>query len=361
MRCLRLWFTLAFLLKQNGIAEGISHNRPFGQFSKKRKFDVKPVLDIPRGGAAADFSSNALLAAKVATVTSLGGGSLSWLVPKTTGKCIGIIQADVDDTDLPPMVEIMMTCIGSCLLSIGIMGYVMFFYGGGTGTTTTITQSERYKLALILSYIPFTINSVRNWLWNNGSRIVATTTKVLFVQQQQQQPLSSNILLFRIAMNTFMSLIIYKNVKYAMLAAKLWSGFVLLTGLFFMVDPKSTVAAAWGVVKEEGSTTTTTTSPMDLYLLQVYGILLCHTQFVVLALINGNLAPNKIYGFGTLLSCIFFLTLELWIRTSTSTTSTSTSRGGGEEKNNVVKFSKNLQTIWTILVSAILTGTMLLG
>ena len=131
MRCLRLWFTLAFLI-QIGIAEGTSPNSPLRQVSKRKI--IKPELDIPRGGDA-----NAMMAAKVATVTSLGGGSLSWLLPKTTGKCIGI-----QDTDLP-MVEIMMTGIGSCLLSIGTMGYFMFFYGGSTPTT----QSERYKLALV--------------------------------------------------------------------------------------------------------------------------------------------------------------------------------------------------------------------
>jgi hypothetical protein len=230
---------------------------------------MEPLVLLRGGGG-----DPALVAAQVTTAASLTEGSLSFFLPKTNAEIFGIPNIEL------PMVEIMTTGIGSCLLSIGVMGSILFFGA---------EDSRRVNKAIALSYLPFTLSLIRNMC--NG------------IYAKVHQPLSS--MWFGMAVNTGLALAISMDAsKYAMLAATIWSGVIVLTGLSFVANPKATVAA-WGV---QGSTTA-----LDLYLMQAYGILLCHTHFIVLVgLIYGTIAPIPSYGFGALFSFVSLLSLHLW-------------------------------------------------
>jgi len=175
------------------------------------------------------------------------------------------------------MVEIMTTGNGSCRLSIGLMGLILFFGDHG---------SSRINKALALSYLPFSLSLLRN-MWSG-------------IAAKVQQPRSS--MWFGIAVNTGLSLALLTEARYALVAAKIWSVFIILNGIFFIANPKSAVEA-WGV---QGTTT-----EVDLYLMQAYGFLLCHGHVIVLALIY-DILPIQAFGYGMLCWCAMFLKFNLW-------------------------------------------------
>ena len=288
-------------------------------FTKQRQ----PMLfSIPRGGAGVISSvadSRSAIAAKVAAVTYLGTGVMSFLFPQFTGKLIGI-QVDMEKL---PMVQIMITGIGSCLISIGSGGLGMFYMSDST---------KQY--ALILLYIPFAICLLRDGCSGMSAKVKQPITRIIF-------GITVNIILSLFAANDF-------NVRFTKMVSIIWSCIVFLTGIQFMYNPLKTLNA-WGV--------TGTTSTIDLYLMQIYGILLCHVQFIVLNLIYHNNTIRKfvvpahiIYGCGSLLSYVLFVLLELKKMHNSSSSS---------NVDKFMGFKKGPKMIGTIL-NVVLTIMMLL-
>ena len=289
-------------------------------FTKQRQ----PMLfSIPRGGAGVISSvadSRSAIAAKVAAVTYLGTGVMSFLLPQFTGKLIGI-QVDMEKL---PMVQIMITGIGSCLISIGSGGVGMFY------------MSDSTKHALILLYIPFAICLLRDGFSGMSTKVKQPISRIIF-------GITVNLILSLFAATNF-------NIKFTKIISTVWACIVFLTGIQFMYNPLKTLNA-WGV--------TGTTSTIDLYLMQIYGILLCHVQFIVLNLIYHNNTSRKfvvpahiIYGCGSLLSYVLFVLLELKKMHNNNSSSSS-------NVDKFMGFKKGPKMIGTIL-NVVLTIMMLL-